>query len=239
MNRWSGVPKQWGSMVAETADSVLLETSRFEPGNRQSLLFLHPVRVVSAFQLDEIPALFRQLEEALAAGFYVAGFVGYECGYHFQSLEGVALIPSELPLAWFGVYREPLVHNHQMSCQEGEPAQPPAPQPPIDESGNLMEMLPERTFLTISENEYCTKIERIQEYIGAGDTYQVNFTDAVEARTASSAAEVFAALSHRQPVSYSAFLNVDGNHILSFSPELFFRIDDGRIVTRPMKGTMP
>jgi para-aminobenzoate synthetase / 4-amino-4-deoxychorismate lyase len=234
VRQWSRVPKQWHSMVAETADSVLLETSRFDPGNRQSLLFLHPVRVLSASRPDEIPALFRELEEALSGGFYVAGFVGYECGYHFQSLEDVAPAPSELPLAWFGVYREPLVHHHQMSGEEGE-----ATQPASNESGNLLEMLPEQTFLTISEAEYCASVERIQDYIRAGDTYQVNFTDTVDARTKLSATELFAELSPRQPVSYSAFLNVDGNHILSFSPELFFRIEDGRIVTRPMKGTMP
>jgi para-aminobenzoate synthetase/4-amino-4-deoxychorismate lyase len=40
-------------------------------------------------------------------------------------------------------------------------------------------------------------------------------------------------------VAYSAFVNVADHHILSLSPELFFRIDAGRIVTRPMKGTMP
>jgi para-aminobenzoate synthetase/4-amino-4-deoxychorismate lyase len=189
---------------------------------------------VCASQLDEIPSLFHQLEEAIAAGFYVAGFVGYECGYHFQSLEDVALASTELPLAWFGVYREPLVHNHRVNCEEVEAAQPP-----IDESVDLFELPTERTPLTISRDEYCAKVERIQEYIRAGETYQVNFTDVVDARTSSSAAEVFAALSRRQPVAYSAFLNVAGSQILSFSPELFFRIDDGRIVTRPMKGTMP
>ena len=60
-----------------------------------------------------------------------------------------------------------------------------------------------------------------------------------DAMTTLSAMELFEELFHRQPVSYSAFLNVDGYQILSFSPELFFRIEDGRIVTRPMKGTMP
>jgi para-aminobenzoate synthetase/4-amino-4-deoxychorismate lyase len=233
VNQWSHVPKRWRSMVAETEDSVLLETSRFETGNRQSLLFLNPIQILSASKLDQIPALFRQLEEALASGFYVAGFVSYECGYHFQSLKDVALIPSELPLSWFGVYREPLVHHHQASCEESE-----ATQSPIDEPNDLLEMFPGQTFLTISEDEYCAKVGWIQEYIRAGDTYQVNFTDAIDAQVSSSADEIFATLSRRQPVAYSAFLNIAGNQILSFSPELFFRIDDGQIVTRPMKGTM-
>ncbi len=56
---------------------------------------------------------------------------------------------------------------------------------------------------------------------------------------------LYARLRARQPVDYGAFLHWQpGRHILSFSPELFFRIDcdsaqrgKRRIVTRPMKGT--
>jgi para-aminobenzoate synthetase/4-amino-4-deoxychorismate lyase len=56
------------------------------------------------------------------------------------------------------------------------------------------------------------------------------------------AAALYARLRARQPVDYGAFLHSEpGRRILSFSPELFFRIDDEvatrRIVTRPMKGT--
>src|SRR5271168_1200654 len=87
MNQWSPPPRQWHSIAAETPNSVLLETSRFDAGNRRSYLFLNPVQILSASEFDEIPGLFRQLEGALAAGLYVAGFVGYESGYHFQSLE--------------------------------------------------------------------------------------------------------------------------------------------------------
>ncbi len=50
---------------------------------------------------------------------------------------------------------------------------------------------------------------------------------------------VFESLLRHQPVAYSAFLNLPDAQILSLSPELFFRIDQGRITTRPMKGTMP
>ena len=217
-------------MVAETSSSVLLETSRFDAENHRSYLFRDPVRILSASQLDEIPELFRHIEEALAAGLYVAGFVGYECGYHFQPFKGPSLMPSELPLAWFGVYRDPLVHDHRASCEKSfEPSLPPA---------DVLDIGPQHTLLTISQSEYCARVDRIKDYIVAGDTYQVNFTDSIDAQTSISASEIFAVLSRRQPVAYSAFLNVAGHQILSFSPELFFKITDGKIVTRPMKGTM-
>jgi para-aminobenzoate synthetase/4-amino-4-deoxychorismate lyase len=48
---------------------------------------------------------------------------------------------------------------------------------------------------------------------------------------------LFAALLNSQPVPYSAFLHGGNCQILSLSPEMFFRVKDRRIVTRPMKGT--
>ena len=233
MTQWSQLPRQWHSMVAGNPNSVLLETSHFDPANRRSFLFLKPVQILSAWKLDEIPALFRQIEETLAHGLHVAGFVGYECGYHFESFEGVAPAPSELPLAWFGVYRNPLIYNHEKTCLESDSSPHP-----IYESRDLPDRLVDDVVLTISEEEYCEKIRRIKDYILAGDTYQVNFTDCVDLQISVSAAEAFAILSRHQPVAYSAFLRVADHHILSLSPELFFRIDNGRIVTRPMKGTM-
>ena len=107
MHEWSELRKQWRSAVADNANSVLLETSRADSENKHSYLFRDPVQILSASTLDELPGLFQQLETALANGFYAAGYVSYECGYHFQSLTPVSLAPSELPLAWFGVYKQP------------------------------------------------------------------------------------------------------------------------------------
>jgi para-aminobenzoate synthetase/4-amino-4-deoxychorismate lyase len=61
-------------------------------------------------------------------------------------------------------------------------------------------------------------------------------------RVRGSIAALYARLRQRQPVEYGAFLHWQaGRRILSFSPELFFRVDEAngerRIVTRPMKGT--
>jgi para-aminobenzoate synthetase/4-amino-4-deoxychorismate lyase len=225
-------------VVADSPDSVLLETSRFDATNNQSLLFVHPVQVLAASKLDEIPRLFSQLEEALANGFYVAGFIGYECGYHFQPLNAVTLDPSDLPLAWFGVYRSPLIYDHQRNCVLGDSSLPLAHEL-RDEMRDIPDRVVNQVTLTLSEEQYCAKVDRIKDYIRAGDTYQVNLTDRVDVPMTASPVEAFAVLSHRQSVSYGAFLHVGDRHILSLSPELFFKIDGDKIVTRPMKGTMP
>jgi len=96
----------------------------------------------------------------------------------------------------------------------------------------------------LTETEYARRIAAIHEWIRAGDVYQLNFTAPMRFEVPGSAAALYSRLRARQPVDFGAFLHWQPNcRILSFSPELFFRIDDDgatrRIVTRPMKGTAP
>src|SRR5271165_7036492 len=81
---WTSLPQSFRTAAAQSANAVLLETSRFDPGNRHSHLFLNPRHLIVANQLGEIPRLFAELETALREGLYVAGFLSYECGYHFE-----------------------------------------------------------------------------------------------------------------------------------------------------------
>src|SRR5580704_15078154 len=235
VTRWTQLPQQFHAVAAEHPGSVLLQTARFDAQNQRSFLFLDPLRTIAASKLDEIPGLFRQIEAALAEGFHVAGFLGYECGYHFEPIGALPLGPQELPLAWFGVYRDPIVFDHAGGCIEDGNALPFA-QPLSD---LLVERLADHVSLQRTAAEYDEKIRKIKEYIRAGETYQVNFTDRVELTLPDTPIAAFASLLQHQPVAYSAFLNLEGQQILSLSPELFFRIEDGKITTRPMKGTMP
>jgi para-aminobenzoate synthetase/4-amino-4-deoxychorismate lyase len=106
-----------------------------------------------------------------------------------------------------------------------------------DETGIIAEF-------ALAEAEYADRVARIHEWIRSGDVYQLNFTAPWQVRAQNSAAEIYAELRGRQPVEYGAFIHWhEGQRILSFSPELFFRLDEEagarRIVTRPMKGTAP
>jgi para-aminobenzoate synthetase/4-amino-4-deoxychorismate lyase len=228
------LPEEARAAAAAQAGAILLETSRFDPSNQHSYLFLHPIETIVAHTPGELPQVFTRIESALRQGFHVAGFFSYECGTHFGRSVGNSVEVGELPLAWLGVYRSPFVFDHAQGRFEGQapelfPTIPSAPGAEISSQSIALEIAPE---------EYRAKILGIKEYIAAGDTYQVNFTDRVSFPVQAAPSALYAALSRQQSVAYGAFLNVAGQHILSFSPELFFRIDGGRIVTRPMKGTM-
>jgi para-aminobenzoate synthetase / 4-amino-4-deoxychorismate lyase len=230
VTQWTRLPTQAHKLAAENPGAVLLETSRFDPSNRHSYLFLNPVSTLIANDLNELPQLFAQIEAELARGNYVAGFFSYECGYHFEHSSAAAFAPEKLPLAWFGVYPQPIVFNHESGhCETGKLEENPQNDPVT---------VTNKVAFGISEEDYRTKILQIQKYIAAGDTYQVNFTSSVSFQTPLPAAAIYQSLSQQQPVAYSAFLNLPDRSILSFSPELFFRREGNRIVTRPMKGTM-
>jgi para-aminobenzoate synthetase/4-amino-4-deoxychorismate lyase len=235
LTQWIRLPEYIHAVVVEHPGSVLLETSRFDPDNQYSYLFLGPVRIITANRIDQVPKLFSQIEAAVAEGFHVAGYLSYECGYAFEpAFAGEAPMLDGLPLAWFGVYSRPLVFDHVQGCFNG-----PAPLFAISQkSEETYSAISSPVTLEIAQEKYCAKILEIKERIAAGDTYQVNFTDKISFVPPASPATTFTALAKQQPVAYSAFINAADHHILSFSPELFFRMDGRKIVTRPMKGTM-
>ena len=229
---WLALPQDFRDKAARSINTVLLETSRYDATNHTSYLFSKPTRFILAHRLEDIPTLFQQLETALNQGLWVAGYLSYECGYHFEKFEGVTL---PRPLAWFGIYSEVEIFDHFQAIQASE--QPIAPQK--KESSARHEPIAPSAALQISKACYIAAIAKIKEHLAAGDTYQVNFTDRLALTSSLSAVELFAALSAQQRVAYSALLNIEGASIISLSPELFFRIDGDRISTRPMKGTMP
>ena len=93
--------------------------------------------------------------------------------------------------------------------------------------------------LQIAAEDYKQRVLTIKGYMAAGHSYQVNFTDRVSGVFTGTPLGLYEQVLSQQPVSYAAFLNLAGRQILSFSPELFYRIHQGRISVRPMKGTWP
>jgi para-aminobenzoate synthetase / 4-amino-4-deoxychorismate lyase len=236
MSRWTPLPEYLRTLAAENPSAVLLETSRFDEENRHSYLFLDPVETFAARTPEDLPLLFVWIEEARRHGLHLAGYLSYECGYSFgyksKHLSAGVHPDDALLLAWFGAYSEPFIFDHAAGAFLGRiPHKAPSPKAPIAFTTDAP--------LHISESDYAQKIDAIHRYIEAGDTYQVNFTDSVTVTAHHPPADSFTVLAQVQPVAYSALLHVEGHHILSHSPELFFRIRNGRITTRPMKGTMP
>lgn len=101
-----------------------------------------------------------------------------------------------------------------------------------------------------SRSTYQAKVQRVCDYIAAGDVFQVNLAQQLTAPLhAASRRELRATyerLATASPAWYGAYLELadDGptapRTLLCTSPELFLEVSaDGHVLTRPIKGTLP
>jgi para-aminobenzoate synthetase component 1 len=87
---------------------------------------------------------------------------------------------------------------------------------------------------------YLRAVERVIEYIFAGDIFQANLSQRFESPLREPAWSLYRRLRERNPAPFAAFLDFPGVAILSASPERFLRVDSARgVETRPIKGTRP
>ncbi len=86
---------------------------------------------------------------------------------------------------------------------------------------------------------YEDAVQRIRDYIAAGDVYQVNLSQRFETRFEGSAFGFFRALYERNPAPFFAYLNAGDHRLVSTSPERFLRLEGRQVETRPIKGTRP
>jgi para-aminobenzoate synthetase component 1 len=90
-----------------------------------------------------------------------------------------------------------------------------------------------------SRAEFISAVRRAQEYIRAGDIYQVNLSQRLTAAAQWDGQDFFQRLCDVSPAPFSAFLDCGDFQICSSSPELFLRLSGAQIQTRPIKGTRP
>jgi anthranilate/para-aminobenzoate synthase component I len=92
----------------------------------------------------------------------------------------------------------------------------------------------------IGREDYLAKVARCVDYIGAGDVFQVNLARRISVAYAPAPTVVYGHLMNTSPAAYGGMIDLGDVAVVSNSPELFLRVEpDGRVVTRPIKGTRP
>jgi len=244
--RRHALPAALHEMVNRSPGTVLLEGGWGQSNLNEepwTCLFTAPLRVCAAHRRDQIPNLFAEIEQAVAAGQCAAGFFSYECGQCFEPTAGMRPPRPGMPLAWFGIYERAYRFD---AASETFVDEAPAGFGSLrhdSAQGPGSDVAIEVEF-ALDEREYARRVAAIHEWIRAGDVYQLNFTAPMRGRFSGDADALYARLRRSQPAQYGAFVHwQQGRRILSFSPELFFRIEDEggvrRITAQPMKGTAP
>src|SRR5665647_144284 len=166
-------------VLAEREQFVFLDTVKPDPENATSLLFLDPVSRLQCRSGDDAQLFLAQVESALAAGYHVAGWFSYEFGYLLEErLQGLLWRPDDgsLLLADLGIFSEPCLFDHRSGKSNfpGLPADIPGAR---DSGPSLACDCQVKNIRPSQERDaYLQAIQAIQQYIRAGDTYQVNYT---------------------------------------------------------------
>lgn len=217
-----------------------------------------PLRAL-ARHLSSYPAVQRPEDAPPFVGGWI-GFLSYEGGLAAECINPTTRCDVALPLVRFALYDAAAVYDHALGRWFLTAIDWPKPlawrQPPVSmRLTALRERLesalrqplarPHAARGTASmtpnmpHDAYFARVEQAKRYIEAGDIYQVNLTQRFTTQTEAHPIELYRRLRQASPSSHAAFLSWDGTALLSASPELFLNLNDGHVVTRPIKGTRP
>lgn len=184
-------------------------------------LFSQVVETVEAVVPDAVvPALARLREPGPWAG-----FIGFEAGYALEPRlarrmphHGGRMPPPGEPLLWFGRFAEETIVDAAALIGSGAAAVGP--------------VVP-----GVMQADYEAQLARVQALIAAGDIYQANLTFAALVAVHGHPLAIYARLREGSRASFGALVFTGRLWLLSFSPELFFKLEGRQLTARPMKGT--
>lgn len=210
-------------MIRADQPLVLLDDAR-QSDAAPARLYRNPIRTLVAHTAAQLQTVLDAVEDAQANGLHAAGYLAYEAGFALEPKLAERLDRRELPtpLAWFGLF-----HDYQEIDAKTVSSLLPDP------AGAWLGLLRPK----VARGDYDAAFDAVERYIIDGDIYQANLTFRAEANYAGNPLALYAALRGRSSAGYGGIVWTGEQWFLSFSPELFFALKDGRVTTKPMKGT--
>jgi len=92
---------------------------------------------------------------------------------------------------------------------------------------------------SMSREGFESGVERIREYIRAGDAFQVVLSQRLGIELGATPFDLYRTLRSLNPSPYLYFLELDGLTLVGSSPEVLVRLEDGVVTVRPIAGTRP
>ncbi|MFV0414957.1 MAG: aminodeoxychorismate synthase component I [Chthoniobacterales bacterium] len=175
-------------------------------------------------QLDNALATHQPAQSDSGIPFPDSAFIGsfdFDGTYHFGFYEKIFIFDHEKQTWWI-----PPTEKLSLLTAPNSP-----PDSPADFSLRLQP--------DISKNTWLKMLQRAQEYIAAGDIYQVCLAYPHQGRFTGNPWQLYKSWHQHSPAPHAAFINQNDRFILSTSPECFFHLTERRLLTRPIKGTRP
>lgn len=196
--------------------------------DKSTILLKNPSKILNTTYLTEVKNSLKILDQIKNDFEYCYGYFAYEAGYAFEErLQNLITCKSEIPFLQFFC-------TNQFEKYDTNSLDHSSLKSIIQENNSILQNL---TF-GVNEKEYKQNIKQIKDYIKQGDTYQVNYTFKTNFDLNGDVKSFIASLIFNQSANYTSLINTGENLIISISPELFFKIENGKIISRPMKGTI-
>ena len=257
-------PAAYFARLRQAPGAILLDSAR--PGaerGRFDLLSAWPLEHLQAQPDEPGTAYLQRLRTALArlgraqlpagvalpfAGGLI-GYLSYDFGRRLEHLPSLAEDDLNLPDAQLGLYAWALLSDHQLAttqlvfhpslaAKERQRLIELFETPAADTCGTFQLLAPMHGDLDPAQ--YRAAFDHVQQYIQAGDCYQINLTQRFRAPCQGDPWQAYQALRKACPTPFSGYQQLaDGSALLSFSPERFVQVSQGQVETRPIKGTRP
>ncbi len=226
--------------------------------NESSWVFLHSALNNSIKNSTSQIALFAQ-DKILCDDFFAAekiirsgernwfGYFSYEVGQQFENLPETKKSFISLPKIWLVNFGLIFNFNHDKKELTADFIDENLLQKTLNWNVKHAEISIAKTSFfnsNFTDDSYLNAISAIKKQISVGDFYQTNLTrkffgEFEKKLSPQENFQLFLKLTKLSPANYSSFLKLDENYIISSSPELFLKIKNRKIISRPIKGTAP
>ncbi len=231
-----------------TLTTVGEETSiHYHDGNKTEstsddpLLLLHKVKEKFYKNIEIEPNTLPFLTGAL-------GYFAYDLGRRFERVPNEAIKDINIPDMAVGIYDQAIVFDNkskQFSLITTDEKRADVEQYILAMADRTIEKIEDTFKLTgswkanMSKVQYQEKFKKIQDYLHSGDCYQINLTQRFLSTYQGDEFQAYTALRKANQTPFSAFIRLDDCVILSISPERFLQLSQGKVQSKPIKGTKP
>nr|WP_281561278.1 aminodeoxychorismate synthase component I [Thalassomonas sp. RHCl1] len=176
------------------------------------------------------------------------GYFSYDLGRRFEKLPQSAEQDITLPEMAVGIYQQAVIFDNKsrryfLMCPEHKRLEI---EQQLQDGLNGKAALSSSSFSlssnwhsNMSRASYGEKFNRVQDYLRSGDCYQINLAQRFSARYQGDEFAAYRALRQKNQAPFSAFMRFENSAVLSISPERFIRLEQGKVQSKPIKGTRP
>ncbi|ODS23079.1 aminodeoxychorismate synthase, component I [Candidatus Endobugula sertula] len=193
-----------------------------------------------------LPSNIGDIESDLPFNGGLIAYFSYDLGRQQLNIPQISPNRCTLPDMVVGLYTWAIVQDHELKqCHLTSLPNTDIPTKVQQRLKHLQDVPQAKTFsigeLTsdTSTKEYHQKLTTINDYINAGDCYQVNFSQCFSAKYQGDPYIAYIQLRKAMSSPFSAFMDLGEQCIMSLSPERFLKINNRQVLTQPIKGTIP